>query len=151
MTVRMMQKAARAAAVSGMVLASIAMSSAAYAVDAAPPAAASAKLAAAGCPGDGHISRNYTCTSLSGGALFHQKYTNDKAATWYVKTSGSKISGKLGFTKSGKQQWGSHFSQSSGTTKRNTWSGVTYCSSTVGLLSVDGQQTYQTPLTTCNS
>lgn len=151
MTVRTMQKAARTAAVSGMALASIAMSSAAYAVDATPRAAASAKLAAAGCPGDGHISRNYTCTSLSGGALFHQKYINDKAATWYVKTSGSKITARLGFTKSGNSRWGTTFSQSSGTTKRTTWSGVTYCSSTVGLMSVNGQQVYQTPLATCDN
>ncbi|MER7028294.1 MULTISPECIES: hypothetical protein [Streptomyces] len=145
-----MQKAARAATDSGMALASMAMSSAAYAVDATPPAAASAKLAAAGCPGDGHISRNYTCTSLSGGALFHQKYTNDKAAHLVCEDQRFEDLRQVGLHEVRQFAVG-YVSQSSGTTKRTTWSGVTYCSSTVGLMSVNGQQVYQTPLATCDN
>ncbi|WP_274912103.1 hypothetical protein [Streptomyces sp. WZ-12] len=106
---------------------------------------------AAGCPGDGHLTRNHTCTSLSSGALFHQKYTNDKASTSYKKTGGSSISARLGFNRAGTTKWSSWFSQGGGTTKSYSWSGVTYCSSTVGLLEVKGQQTYQTPLANCTS
>lgn len=142
-----MHKIARVAAVAGMALTSIAVTTAAHAQEAHPRAAVAL---AAGCPGDGQIDRNYTCTSLSSGALFHRKYTNDKASTWYVKTSGGTISARLGYNRGGVNHFGGTFSQSSGTTKTSSWNGVTYCSATVGLLNVSGQQTFQTPLASCN-
>ncbi|MEU4199588.1 hypothetical protein AB0F64_06515 [Streptomyces sp. NPDC026294] len=142
-----MHKIARMAAVAGMALTSIAVTTAAHAEEARPrPAVA----LAAGCPGSGQIDRNYTCTSLSSGVLFHRKYTNDVASTWYTKTSGGTISARLGYNRGGSSHYGAKFSQSSGTTKTSTWNGVDYCSSTVGMLTVDGQQTFQTPLASCS-
>ncbi|MYT33092.1 hypothetical protein GTY73_30925 [Streptomyces sp. SID8354] len=116
-----------------------------------PSSTGKAVAYAAGCPGDGRIARNHSCSSLSSGALFHQKFTNDKASTSYKKTGGSSISARLGFNRAGTTKWSGWFSQGSGTTKSYSWSGVTYCSSTVGLLEVKGQQTFQTPLASCTS
>ncbi|WNI16032.1 hypothetical protein [Actinacidiphila sp. ITFR-21] len=106
--------------------------------------------ATAGCPGDGHLDTNYVCTSLSGGGLFHRKYTNDVISTWYTKTGGSAITAKLGFSASGKTHWGGSFTESSGQTKTANWSGtgVAYCTLTVGLISVAGQGMFQTPQAT---
>jgi hypothetical protein len=104
----------------------------------------------AGCPSSGQIDVNYVCTSLSSGGLFHRKYTNDVISTWYVKTGGSTITAKLGFTAGGTTRWSNSFTQSSGQTKTYSWSntGVAYCTLTVGIISVVDQGQFQTPQAT---
>ncbi|MFI1200677.1 hypothetical protein ACH4VR_14705 [Streptomyces sp. NPDC020883] len=143
------KKLVRATAMTGVTLMAMGTSPLAHAES--PSNTGKAVAYAAECPGDGRIARNHTCTSLSSGALFHQKFTNDKASTSYKKTGGSGISARLGFNRAGVTKWSGWFSQGGGTTKSNSWSGVTYCASTVGLLEVKGQQTYQTPLASCTS
>lgn len=71
--------------------------------------------------------------------------------TWYEKTGGGTITAKLGFNYAGTNTWGSTFTQSAGTTKSASWTRYwsTDCYSTVGLLSVTGQGTFQTPAGTC--
>ncbi|WP_382466501.1 hypothetical protein ACFIN9_40915 [Streptomyces noursei] len=140
-------KLKRATVVVGVALAAIGSTPLAYAEGA--PGAAKVSVTAS-CPGDGHLSTNYTCTSLSSGELYHRKYTNNQASTWYTKTSGSGITARVGYNRSGSTQWSGWFSQSSGTTKTGNWANVTYCSGTVGLLQVEGQQTFQTHLTACS-
>ncbi|MBB1245844.1 hypothetical protein GL263_20135 [Streptomyces durbertensis] len=130
----------------------------------APPATASTPSApiasaaegssislAAGCPNNGRIGYNYRCTTLAGGELYHRKYTNDIAGTWYKKKSGRAIEARLGMTWKGKNHYGSWFTQSSGTTKDWSMKSVTYCTDSVGLMQVKGQQTYQTPMANCLS
>ncbi|MCZ1005922.1 hypothetical protein [Streptomyces lydicus] len=94
--------------------------------------------------------RNYTCSSLSSGELYHQKYTNNRASTRYKKTGGSSITARVGFNRAGSTSWSGWFSQSSGTTKTGNWNNISYCSSTVALLQVPGQQTFQMPLADCS-
>ncbi|WP_407548678.1 hypothetical protein QOM21_05940 [Streptomyces sp. Pv4-95] len=140
------RKITRATAVAGMTLAAIGVMPIAH----AEGASGTTKALMASCPGDGHISRNYTCTTLGSGELYHQKYTNNRASTWYKKTGGGSITARVGYNRSGSTAWSGWFSQSSGTTKTGSWSNVTYCAGTVGLLEVRGQQTYQTPLANCS-
>ncbi|MEU4199590.1 MULTISPECIES: hypothetical protein [Streptomyces] len=111
-------------------------------------------LRTAGCPGDGKIGPGAACTSLSSGALFHYKFDNGtkyEVVSYYQKVSGGQISGQLGYTYKGRDSWGSKFTQTAGTRKTSTWhpDGVTTCSPTIGLLRVDGQGTFQTPLAHC--
>ncbi|MFK4064529.1 hypothetical protein [Streptomyces sp. NPDC029674] len=113
-------------------------------------------LRSAGCPGDGYSgSANSRCTSLTSGALFHSKYhpnaNNGAIRTWYKKTGGSAITVKLGYNKGGTTHYGAAVRQTSGTTKSKTWT-TSYdgiCSSTVGIMSVSGQGTFQTPSAHC--
>ncbi|MEV0749824.1 hypothetical protein AB0I75_32230 [Streptomyces sp. NPDC050273] len=115
-----------------------------------------ATVLTAGCPSDGWYGGvNSRCTSLSSGALFHQKWHptsgTGEIKTWYVKSSGSAISMKLGYVQGGTTHYGSTVSQVSGTTKTKTWS-TSYdnvCSATTGVMSVSGQGLFQTPSAHC--
>lgn len=140
-------KFARATLAAGVTLVALGTATTANAAPATPQNHAVAS--AASCPDDGRLERNYTCTSLGSGELFHRKYTNNKASTWYKKTEGSSITARVGYSVNGTDHWGGWFSQSSGTTKSGNWSGVSYCSSSVGMLHVKGQQTFQTPPADC--
>lgn len=101
----------------------------------------------AGCPSSGQIDTNYVCTSLTSGGLFHRKYTNDVISSWYVKTGGSAITATLGFSGGGVTKTSAKFTESAGQTVTKSWSGtgVAYCTLTVGILTVDGQGSFQTP------
>lgn len=140
-------KLMRVTVVTGMTLAAIGSMPLAHAEASTGTAKKSVMVS---CPNDGHLSRNYTCSSLSSGDLYHRKYTNNRASTWYTKNDGSSITARVGYNRAGSTSWSGWFSQSSGTTKTGSWSGVSYCSSTVGLLEVRGQQTFQTPLADCS-
>ncbi|MER5212325.1 hypothetical protein ABT063_17500 [Streptomyces sp. NPDC002838] len=112
----------------------------------------------AGCPSSGYPNPgnpSESCTSMSNGALFHRKFHPNASVTRveskYVKVSGSAITAKLGYNYSGTNYWGSTFTQSSGTTKTKTWdrSYNFWCNTTVGLLNVTGQGSFQTPISRC--
>ncbi|MFI0220145.1 hypothetical protein [Streptomyces lydicus] len=65
-------KLKRATVIVGVTLAAIGSTPFAHA-EAAPGAAKASVMA--NCPGDGHLSTNYTCTSLSSGELYRRRYT----------------------------------------------------------------------------
>ncbi|GHE81362.1 hypothetical protein GCM10018785_56700 [Streptomyces longispororuber] len=113
-------------------------------------------IKAAGCPHDGRFGPNSVCTSLSGGAVFHSKYHPDATRTGiktsYKKSSGSAVTNKLGYTYKGTTHWGAYGSQKKGTTRSKTWTRTDYdfvCSSTVGIMHVKGEGSYQTPVASC--
>ncbi|MEU9489451.1 hypothetical protein AB0D83_38460 [Streptomyces decoyicus] len=113
-----------------------------------------AGVQAADCPGDGHTGGGNTCTSLSSGAVFHEKVlgANVTITTSYTKESGGAIKAKLGYSYKGTSHWGGQFSQSAGTTKYKSWTNYDSsfrCAPTIGLLQVSGQGTFQTPVATC--
>ncbi|MFG2398446.1 hypothetical protein [Streptomyces lydicus] len=113
-----------------------------------------AALQSADCPGDGHTGGGNTCTSLSSGAVFHTKTlgANVTITTSYTKDSGGAITAKLGYSYKGTSHWGGQFSQSAGTTKYKSWTSYDSdfrCAPTIGLLQVNGQGTFQTPVATC--
>ncbi|WP_093799949.1 hypothetical protein [Streptomyces sp. Wb2n-11] len=134
--------AARAVAVTGLTLAALGATTTAQAETRSPSGEA---VTVASC---GTLSRGYVCTTLSSGTLYHRKYTNDIASTWYDKDSGGSITARLGYDGAG-YKWTGWFTQSAGTTKTGTWSDVSYCNATIGRLEVSGQQTFQTPLADC--
>lgn len=113
-----------------------------------------AGVQAADCPGDGHSGGGNTCTSLSSGAVFHTKTlgANVTITTSYTKESGSAIKARLAYSYKGTSYWGGWFSQSAGTTKYKSWTNYDSsfrCAPTIGLLQVNGQGTFQTPVATC--
>ncbi|WP_231626979.1 hypothetical protein [Streptomyces apocyni] len=70
----------------------------------------------------------------------------------YEKKSGSRITAKLGYSFKGSNYWGGQFTQSKGQVKQKKWSRTawnTKCNSTIGMLWVKGQGTFQTPPGTC--
>lgn len=147
---------AASTAIRGMAATALALLTMASATGAAQasPAPTAATALAANCPGDGKVGPGAACTTLSSGELFHYKFSNGprfEVVSYYQKTSGSKIVGKLGYSYKNKTTWGSSFTQTSGTRKTSTWhpSGISQCSPTVGLLSVQGQRIFQTPLANC--
>jgi hypothetical protein len=101
-----------------------------------------------GCPSSGYIDNYFTCTSLSNGVLQHYKYTNDVATTAYYKTGGSAVSVKVGYAQGSSTHYSVSSTISSGGSKSATWTGVAYCTTTVGLLSASSN-TYQTPPAVC--
>ncbi|MFI0724319.1 hypothetical protein [Streptomyces sp. NPDC021224] len=101
-----------------------------------------------GCPGSGYIEHYFTCTSLSNGVLQHYKYTNDIAETAYYKKGGSAVSAAVGYGKGSSTVYAASKTVSSGQTLDSSWSGVAYCTSTVGLLKAS-TGTYQTPPASC--
>ncbi|MEU6166256.1 hypothetical protein [Streptomyces tanashiensis] len=113
----------------------------------------------AGCPSSGYPTPGMpmgSCTSLTNGAVFHGKYhpdaTHTRTYTSYTKTGGSTVSAKLGYIYKGAYKWSAYYSIASGTTKRVTWDTIDYdfyCDSTIGVMSVSGGSTYQTPVTHC--
>ncbi|WP_329138961.1 hypothetical protein OG552_32120 [Streptomyces sp. NBC_01476] len=101
-----------------------------------------------GCPSSGYIEHYFTCTSLSNGVLQHYKYTNDIAETAYYKTGGSATSAAVGYGKGSSSVYAGAKTISSGQSVDASWSGVAYCTSTVGLLKASSGL-YQTPPATC--
>ncbi|MFF2732837.1 hypothetical protein ACFVS9_33665 [Streptomyces sp. NPDC058008] len=142
----------RSAAVAGLTLAAMGGTGAAQASTSAPSGDVSIQES---CPSSGQVGYGRVCTSLSSGRLFHDKTQGSgpvTVRTWYEKNSGgSSISAKLGFNYAGTTTWGSTFTQSPGTTKSASWSRnwSTDCYSTIGMMSVTGQGTFQTPSGTC--
>ncbi|MFJ9982835.1 hypothetical protein ACIQUD_02060 [Streptomyces globisporus] len=144
-------KVIRIAAVTGLTLAAIAGGGVAQASTSAPSGDVSTQES---CPSSGQIGYGRVCTTLSSGRLFHDKTQGSgpvNVRTWYEKSSGGTISAKLGFNYAGTTTWGSTFSQASGTTKSASWARnwASDCYSTIGMLSVTGQGTFQTPSGTC--
>ncbi|TJZ99508.1 hypothetical protein FCI23_45480 [Actinacidiphila oryziradicis] len=80
--------------------------------------------------------------------LQHYKYTNDVATTAYYKTGGSAVSVKVGYAQGSSTHYSVSSTISSGGSKSATWTGVAYCTTTVGLLSASSG-TYQTPPAVC--
>ncbi|MYT33089.1 MULTISPECIES: hypothetical protein [unclassified Streptomyces] len=145
-------KAARSAVVVALAVTAMGTTTAAHA--ATTPSTGSPTLYAAGCPGDGRPGGGNACTSLSSGAVFHSKIlgANVRIETSYKKVSGGKITGQLGYSNRGTNHWGSTFTQSAGTTKTSTWTSYDSsfrCAPTVGMLKVNGQSTFQTPVASC--
>ncbi|SED27182.1 hypothetical protein SAMN04490357_4344 [Streptomyces misionensis] len=89
------------------------------------------------------------CTSLDNGILSVHQASNGVVGTEYYKKSGSTISAKLGYSRSGTSHYASAVSIGSGQTKRVTWSlgASAYCSNIIGLMSAGS--TYQTPTSHC--
>lgn len=95
-----------------------------------------------------------SCTDLSSGRLtifLSSAATADNrlnVVVSYQKNSGSAINARFGYSYSGANHWAGYFNQSSGTTKRSTWTNAyvqSTCKSAVGMMQVTGQQTFQTP------
>ncbi|MBQ0987689.1 hypothetical protein KBZ10_24855 [Streptomyces sp. F63] len=137
---------ARLAAATGFAIAALGATTTAHAETRAPAGEVGVQTS---CPSSGSIDRAYVCTSLSSGVLFHRKYTNDVASTWYSKDSGGRISARLGYDGAG-SKWTGYYTILSGQKKTGSWSGVAYCNSTIGKMQVKGQQTFQTPLANCD-
>jgi hypothetical protein len=89
------------------------------------------------------------CTSLDNGILTIHQGSSGVIGTSYYKRSGSTISAKLGYSRSGTSHYASAVSISSGQTKAKTWSlgASAYCSNIIGLMSAGS--TYQTPTSHC--
>ncbi|MFB7636688.1 hypothetical protein ACFC0M_37885 [Streptomyces sp. NPDC056149] len=144
-------KATRSIAVAALALTALGTTTSAHAASAL--SANAPTLYAAGCPGDGKINGN-TCTSLSSGAVFHSKVlgANVTITTSYKKVSGGKITAQLGYSHRGTYHYGGTFTQSAGTTKSSSWTSYDSgfrCAPTIGLLKVNGQGTFQTPVASC--
>ncbi|MEV7856796.1 hypothetical protein ACFVZJ_37295 [Streptomyces sp. NPDC058322] len=144
-------KIVRSAAIAGLTLAAMGGTGVAQASSSASSGDVSVQEA---CPGSGQIGYGRVCTTLSSGRLFHDKTQGSgpvNVRTWYEKSSGGTITAKLGFNYAGTTTWGSTFSQASGTTKSASWdrNWSSDCYSTIGMLSVTGQGTFQTPSGTC--
>ncbi|MFJ4011240.1 hypothetical protein [Streptomyces sp. NPDC090026] len=124
-----------------------------------PASAAASGVQAAGCPSSGYPTPGnpgVSCTSLSNGAVFHGKYHPDasrtRTYTKYTKTGGSTISAKLGYIYKGNYKWSPYYSIASGTSKTYSWNTLDYdfwCATTVGVMSVSGGTSYQTPISRC--
>ncbi|WP_371670157.1 hypothetical protein OG985_22500 [Streptomyces sp. NBC_00289] len=104
------------------------------------------------CDSSGYTATNEPmerCTSLDNGILAVHQSSSGNVGTEYYKKSGSTISIKLGYSRSGTSHYASAVSISSGQTKRNTWSlgASAYCSNIIGLMSAGS--TYQTPTSHC--
>jgi hypothetical protein len=122
--------------------------------------AAPTASATAGCPSSGYPTPgdpSASCTSMDNGALFHTKFHPDASKTRiqssYVKTGGGSITAKLGYNYSGTNHYSASFTQRSGTTVKRHWDRNDYnfwCKTTIGLLSVNGQGSFQTPISHCN-
>ncbi|MFI6767341.1 hypothetical protein [Streptomyces sp. NPDC050355] len=111
-------------------------------------------LYAQDCPGDGKMGTGVVCTSLSSGAVWHVKgHSPDlRITTTYDKTSGGRITAKLGYNYKGRTSWGGQFTQVSGTTKSKSWTvwdEAQWCAPTIGVMWVKGQGTFQTPSAGC--
>ncbi|KUM77204.1 hypothetical protein [Streptomyces griseorubiginosus] len=90
------------------------------------------------------------CTTLTNGILAVKQASNGLIGTEYYKKSGSAVSIKLGYSRSGTSHYASAVSISSGQTKLKNWSlgESAYCSNIIGLMSASGS-TYQTPTSHC--
>lgn len=138
-----LRKAAQAVAIAGVTVTALGTTTAATAATTAPAA-----VQVQSCPSNGHLQRGWSCTSLSNGQLHHRKFTNDKANTYYEKTSGGATSIRLGINSGSGNTYKPAVSISSGQTKTASW-GVSYCRSSLGLMT--SGSTYQTPPTHCNT
>lgn len=143
----------RIAAISAMTLAALGTATTAQAQTSHAEKQATA-VSAPDCPGDGKMGPGVVCTSLSSGALWHRKIVGPdlQISTSYDKTSGGKITAKLGYTYKGNTSWGGEFTQTSGTFKSKTWrmwDDTQMCAPTIGVMWVKGQGTFQTPSAGC--
>jgi hypothetical protein len=98
------------------------------------------------CPSDGYITRADRCTTLSNGILLISLGSNGTYINVsYDKKSGSAITGKLGYLRTGTNHWGPSKTITTTLIATQTWTGVANgCSPTNGLL-YSGSTTYQTP------
>ncbi|MBH1933760.1 hypothetical protein I5Q34_05525 [Streptomyces sp. AV19] len=152
-------KVARLLAVSTLTAAALGATTAAHAEHSAKPGphtTAATKphtTLRTSCPRDGHLDYNAVCTTLSNGALFHDKGGYGTAAvihSRYEKRSGSRVTAKLGYSYKGSERWGGWHDYSAGQSREETdtrYDDFNLCAPTIGLLKVDGQGTFQTPAT----
>ncbi|MBH1933761.1 hypothetical protein I5Q34_05530 [Streptomyces sp. AV19] len=109
----------------------------------------------AGCPRDGRLGPNYVCTSLSNGAVFHNKMDDGNFIaihSSYEKRGGGRITAKLGYSHRGNERWGGWHDYSAGQSRMEedrNYDFAFLCEPTIGLLKVDGQGMFQTPMASC--
>ncbi|WP_137235449.1 hypothetical protein [Streptomyces sp. BPSDS2] len=102
----------------------------------------------------GNCGYTSSCTDLSSGRLtvFLSSASHIDGrmniVVSYKKNSGSPINARFGYNMAGSIKWAGRFNQSRNTTKNTTWKDayvIKTCKSTVGMLDVTGQQTFNTP------
>ncbi|MFB8771465.1 hypothetical protein [Streptomyces broussonetiae] len=132
-----LRKAAQALAAVAVMIASISLAT-------ATPAAAAG---ATSCPSDGYITRWDRCTSLSNGVLSLRTVSAGNYITVnYYRSSGSSLSAKLGYERSGSSVYSSYINMS--TTPfhyERSWSVSASCAVVYGKLLTSGGTLYVTP------
>ncbi|MFE5037682.1 hypothetical protein ACWDFR_30145 [Streptomyces sp. 900105755] len=99
------------------------------------------------CPSNGYITNWDVCTKLTNGTLYlHETSDHTYIDVEYGKVSGSSISCKLGYLRSGTNHWGPTTTCSTSYQQNYQWSVSATCNADVGLLYASST-TYQTPPT----
>ncbi|EDY54340.1 conserved hypothetical protein [Streptomyces sviceus ATCC 29083] len=109
--------------------------------------ATSAHAVDTSCPSNGYITNWDVCTKLSNGTLYlHETSKGTYVDVEYGKASGSSVSCKLGYLRSGTNHWSPTVTCSTSYQQNYQWSPSATCNPDVGLL-YSGGTTFQTPPT----